>query len=64
MFSKKLFCDITIHLVPINFQSCIPYSVTSCIFFNPVAPQSFWTLAASHIGGILNYFRHMGGLHG
>jgi hypothetical protein len=33
MFCKKLFCDITIRLVTINFQSCIPYSVTPCIMF-------------------------------
>jgi hypothetical protein len=31
MFCKKLCCDITIHLVTINFQNCIPYSVTPCI---------------------------------
>jgi hypothetical protein len=31
MFCKKLCCDVTIHLVTINFQSCIPYSVTPCI---------------------------------
>jgi hypothetical protein len=32
MFCKKLFCYITIHLVTINFQSCILYSVTFCIW--------------------------------
>jgi hypothetical protein len=32
--------------------------------FFPVALQSFWTLAASHIGGFLNCFRHMVGLLG
>jgi hypothetical protein len=31
MLCKKLCCDITIRLVTINFQSCIPYSVTICI---------------------------------
>jgi hypothetical protein len=29
-----------------------------------VALQSFWILAASHVGGFLNYFRHMVGLLG
>jgi hypothetical protein len=33
MLCKKLCYDITIHLVTINFQSCIPYSVTPCITF-------------------------------
>jgi hypothetical protein len=32
MFCKKLCCDITIRLVTIKFQSCIPYSVTLCTF--------------------------------
>jgi hypothetical protein len=31
MFCKKLCCDITIRLVTINFQICIPHSVTFCI---------------------------------
>jgi hypothetical protein len=31
MFCKKLCCDSTIHLVTINFQICIPYSVAPCI---------------------------------
>jgi hypothetical protein len=33
MFCKKLCCDITIHLVTINFQSCTHYSVTPCILY-------------------------------
>jgi hypothetical protein len=32
MFCKKLCCDIIVHLVTINFQSYIPYSVTLCIY--------------------------------
>jgi hypothetical protein len=31
MFCKKLCCNITIHVVTINFQSCIPHSVILCI---------------------------------
>jgi hypothetical protein len=31
MFCKKMCRDITIRLVTINFQSCIPYYVTPCI---------------------------------
>jgi hypothetical protein len=31
MLCNKLCCDITIRLVTINFRSCIPYYVTSCI---------------------------------
>jgi hypothetical protein len=30
MFCKKLCYDIIIRLVTINFQRCIPYSITPC----------------------------------
>jgi hypothetical protein len=30
MLCKKLFCDITIRLVTINFQNRMPYFVTLC----------------------------------
>jgi hypothetical protein len=52
MFCKKLCCDITIRLVTINFQSCVPYSVTSCIsspmnIFLTSTPMIFWKCEAS-----------------
>jgi hypothetical protein len=31
MLCKKLCCNVTIRFVTINFQSCIPYSVTPCM---------------------------------
>jgi hypothetical protein len=69
MFCKKLCCVISIRLVTIHFQSCIPYSVTLCIVgFEVLTAVStkmafFWVLTPCSLAEVYQRFRRPCCLH-